>query len=416
MDPYKLNEDLKLGVATAATQIEGGDTNNSWYEWAQEKDHIIDGTTPLRANEHYKRYKEDIDLMKDLSIECYRFSIEWSRIEPEEGKFNLEAINHYIDEIKSLKEKNIEVLVTLHHFSNPLWFEEMGAFKSKKSIFFFTRYAMYVVQALKDYANEFITINEPNVYATNGYFFGIWPSGEKSFFSAVKVMKNLAKCHISSYNAIHKIIPNARVGFANHLAIFSPLREKSLYDKITCFLVAKFFQGALTDAMALGKFRFPFCFLSSKRGVYYDFIGINYYTRRAISGFNTTFFKNTAKNDLGWEIYPEGLGIIADEQYKKYKKEIYITENGTCDKEDAFRSKYIYDHLKEVSKRDFIKKYFYWTFMDNFEWAEGESAPFGIVKCDFPTQKRKIRKSGYFYKEIIDKKEVNCQMIDEFLK
>ena len=411
---FKLHDDLKLGVATAATQIEGDEQNTSWYEFSLGKGNVKDGSTPFRANKHYQLYKEDIALMKKMNIEIYRMGIEWARIEPEEGKFSKEAITHYIDEIKLLKKNNIEVLVTLHHFSNPLWFEKKGAFLSKDAIPTFLRFVEYVVTSFKGLVNEYCTINEANVYATSSYLFGVWPPMKKDFKAMLKVMKTLALCHIEAYKLIKSIDPTCKVGFANHMAKFAPKREKNIIDKIASKLYDTGFQNSLTRAMATGVFKFPLGSSKKYKGNYIDFFGMNYYSRKRIKGLSLLEDDTVSHNDLGWGISPESLNELCERFHNEYKVDIYITENGTCDAKDEFRCKFIFDHLKAISTLQYVKRYYHWTFIDNWEWAEGESARFGLVALDFETQERKIRKSGYFYSNIIKEKEITDEMIKEY--
>ncbi len=417
--PFRLPKDLGLGCATAATQIEGGSTDNSWYEWAAKKGKIKDGASPKRANQHWQLYEQDIQLMAQMGMEHYRLGIEWSRIEPAQGKFDDSVMEHYRTEIKLLLRNNIHPLITLHHFSNPMWFERMGAFENSSCIPIFLNYVTYVVEHLKDLCTDFVTINEPNVYATNGYMYGDWPPGKKSLFAAMRVMKNLSLCHVAAYREIHRIYGSkkAMVGFANHLRVFVPYTKNPIYAaeaKISEYL----FQGAITKSMSTGKLAFPIGFSAPfGKGKYYDYIGINYYTRSAIKHFNSYSSPNCKTNDLGWDIYPEGLTMLCREQYKKYNAPIWVTENGTCDKADRFRAQYIYDHIKQIADNKLpVKRYYHWTFLDNFEWTEGESAPFGLVKCDFATQKRTVRKSGIFYSEMIKRKQVSEDMIARFLR
>lgn len=420
-EPFSLPEGLLLGTATAATQIEGGDRNNSWYAWC-EKEHIHDGSTTLNANDHWNRWREDIELMADLGLGACRMGVEWSRIEPTEGKFDASAMEHYREELKLLQEKGIEPLVTLHHFTNPLWFEKMGAFENDRCVVLFRRFVKYTVEALCDLCRNFITINEPNVYGTLSYMFGEWPPGKKSFPSTTRVFKSLTLCHLNAYRDIHEIFlakgrPEPRVSFANHLRVFHPAREKNAFDRLGARTLSYLFQDALTDGMFTGRLRFPIGGGAPLgEGRFCDFIAINYYTRGSVRGFGNGTFADVPKNDLGWEIYPEGLAQVMKEQHKKYGLPIWITENGTCDKKDAFRAKYIYDHLKAAVGTGLpFERYYYWTFLDNFEWLEGESAPFGIVQCDFKTQERTIKRSGEFYSEIIRNGGVTEQMIGEYL-
>jgi beta-glucosidase len=415
--PFKLPKDLLLGCATAATQIEGGDKNNSWYEWSAQGKIKENGTT-LRANNHWELYEDDVKLMAQMGMECYRLGVEWSRIEPSRGEFKSEAIAHYRRELELLLKYNIRPLLTLHHFSNPLWFEKMGAFTSPESVKIFTEFVHYVVENVKDLCQDYVTINEPNVYVTNGYVFGVWPPAEKSIWKGMRVFKYMALSHISAYKEIHQICENAKVGFANHLRIFVPYGSKNLFEILSAKLMRYLFQGAITKSMATGKLQFPIGVTAPLgKGKYYDFIGINYYTRSAVRRLTNSVLPNRPVNDLGWDIYPEGLTQLVKDQYEKYKAPVWITENGTCDKKDSFRADYIYNHLKQIADNNLpVERYYHWTFMDNFEWLEGETAPFGLVKCDFETQKRTVRKSGEFYSEIIKEKQVSQEMIDQYLK
>ncbi|MGE5612888.1 MAG: glycoside hydrolase family 1 protein [Bacillota bacterium] len=427
--PFTLPEGFLLGCATAATQIEGGDRNNNWYAWC-EKGRIKDNTSCLRANDHWNRYEEDIGLMKKLNLQVYRMGIEWSRIEPKNGEFDASAIAHYRDEIEMLIRHGIKPLVTLHHFSHPLWLCDEGEFENEKIVSYFERYTRYVVENLGDLVSEYITINEPNVFATCGYFTGEWPPGKKDLRLAMKVYRNMVLCHIAAYKVIHETRKKRNfkgrtmVGVANHLRVFVPYSANPL-DFIAAKVIELLFQGAITRSMCDGRIRFPVSFIprsSMEKGKFYDFIGLNYYTRSAVrfKGFKADTVPGTPRNDLGWEIYPEGLYQLCKKLYKTYKAPIWITENGTCDKNDSFRAEFIYRHLYEISRLCGegipVERYYHWTLIDNFEWVEGESAPFGLIRLDYDTQQRTIRKSGEFYSQVCLNNGVTEEMIKEYLK
>lgn len=415
MEPFKIHSDLKLGVATAATQIEGGDQNNSFYEFSLIKGRIKDDTTPFVANQHYRKYKLDTKLMSDMHIQVYRMSIEWSRIEPKLGEFDSTAMQHYIDEIMELNLKGIKVLVTLHHFSNPIWFEKKKAFLDKNNNKYFEEYVDYVSKHLNGIAYEFCTINEPNIYAFTSYFQGVWPPAHKSVKEAKIVMRNLAHCHVEAYKILHKNISDCRVGFANHLVYFAPKNKRNLFDRLEAKSFANMFQDSIMKAMAYGKRTRFLGSIGEKSGKYYDFIGINYYLRNVVHKRKVTTDENAITNDLGWEIYPEGLRKLCEKEHKIFKSDIYVTENGTCDHKDEFRSKYIYDHIKAISDLEFVKAYYHWTFIDNWEWAEGQTAKFGLVDLDYKSQVRTVRESGHMYTDLIDSGGVTQEMIDKYL-
>ncbi len=404
---FQLKDDLLLGVASSATQIEGGDDNHNWARFAAEGK-VADGTSPLRANDHYRRFREDIDLMAQMGISIYRFGIEWSRIEPVQGQFSEEAIAHYREEIAYMCEKGIRPLLTIHHFTNPLWFEDMGGFTARDSVGVFMNYVRKVIDSFGDMVAEYITINEPNVYATNSLFYGEWPPEKKSITALVKAFSNMTACHIAAYEYIHRWrrergYTDTAVSFANHLRVFAPKNRKNPWHCVAAKLTDYLFQGAITKAMMTGKCTFPVCRRKGVRaGKYYDFIGINYYSRSTVSGIADGVAKEAFKNDLGWEIYPEGLLELSETLYQRYQAPIYVTENGTCDNTDAFRAKFIYDQLELLCRRpNAVTRYYHWSFTDNFEWKEGESARFGIVHVDYETQKRTVKDSGHFYARVI---------------
>lgn len=413
-------KDILLGVATAATQIEGDDRNNSWYDWA-ERGNVSDGSSPVLANQHYRLYRQDIDLMAQMGIQCYRFGVEWSRIQPSEGTFDEQALQHYLDEVRYMKSKGIEPMLTLHHFTNPLWFERSGGWERKDASRVFISFAEKVLQYLGEEVSLYVTVNEPNVYATNGYFYGSWPPGKKSMSAVKRVLTNMTRAHIDAYGLIHDFrekrqLKDTKVGFANHLRVFEPQNGKNPYHRVCARLMEKIFQTSLTDAMMTGRCVFPVGKTGRPVGKYYDFIGINYYTRSTVSGFKDGVKKGAPVNDLGWEIYPEGIAQLAKKLYDKYRAPVFITENGTCDAADAFRSKYIYDHLYALTNSGVpVERYYHWTFIDNFEWAEGQSAPFGLVALDFNTQQRTIRPSGLFYSDIIKNHGVTQQAYDKYI-
>jgi len=422
METFSLKNGMLVGVASAATQIEGGELDHSWMDWYQ-KGRIADGSSPARANDHYNRWEEDAKLMRELNIRVYRLGVEWARIEPQEGKFDEDVIEHYISEIELLKSYGIEVLVTLHHFTNPMWFETKGAFEKKENTAYFIRFTEKVVSAFGLLVNEYITINEPNVYAVNGYFFGVWPPGEKSFFKTVRVMSVLAAVHIEAYQKIHSLrkqmgFEDTKVSFANHVRVFAPQDPDKAAHRFFAGLNERFFQGALSKAMYTGVIKFPISKIGNvKKGQYCDFIAMNYYTRSTVSGLGDGVKQGAPVNDLGWEIYPQGILECAAMLHKISPLPIYITENGTCDNTDEFRCLYIYEHLKALCESDLpIARYYHWCFCDNFEWVEGESARFGIVHIDYETQSRRVKKSGMFFRDLILANGVDEALYDEYIK
>ncbi len=397
---------MLLGASSAATQVEGGDKNNNWYDWFR-RGNIKDGSDPSVATMHWQRWREDTELMAGMGLQCCRLGLEWSRIEPERGVFDEGAVAHYVEELRTLNERGIKPMVTLWHFSNPLWFERSGGFLARGAKLAFLEYVEYIVPRLAPYVDCWITLNEPNVYAVNGYMSGDWPPGVRSVPTALRVMAALTPCHIEAYKLIHRLVPDARVSFANHLRVFAPEDPKNPAHIAAARTSEFLFQTAMTRAMMRGP---------SGRGRYYDYIAINYYTRSTCSGLADGVRANSPRNDLGWEIYPAGLAELCVSMWREYHAPVYITENGTCDLTDAFRCRYIYEHVKAAVECPApVERYYHWCFCDNFEWIEGNSARFGLVHVDFATQERAVKRSGEFYAKMIQNGGVTQEMYDEYV-
>jgi beta-glucosidase len=427
---FKFKENFMFGVATASTQIEGGDKNNSWVKWCEEG-HIIDSSTCMTACDHWKRVEEDIELLKILNVNTHRMSLEWSRVEPKCGLFSFEAINHYRKEIQLLLDNNITPLITLHHFSDPQWFLDIGGWTKSDNVELFITYVEFVVVNLGDLVSDWITFNEPNVYTNFGYDFGIYPPGIKNIFKGFKVKSEIIKAHVRIYKLIHKIRSDkkfageTKVGAAIHIRIFDGV---TFLGKKIALIVDYFFNELFMEGLIRGKIKFPIPKKNYKykRGKYVDFIGINYYSRNIVEFAlePASYFyrfrndENLYKTDLGWDIYPEGIYRACRKYFKKYKLPIYITENGISDKNDKKRPKFILDHLEYISKliKEGVKieRYYHWTLMDNFEWLDGETANFGLYFCNFENQDRIPRQSVNLYRKICKEKALSENIYDEY--
>jgi beta-glucosidase len=414
----KFPKDFLFGTATASLQIEGGDTNNTWFEWS-EAGHIKDKTHSLRACDHWQRIDSDFALHQTLNVQTYRLGLEWSRLEPKEGEFSAQALENYRYELKGLNNRGIVPLVTLYHFSLPLWFSQRGGWVNPQSALRFWRYVDYVARNLSDLVQDWITINEPNIYLTMGYLRGEWPPGKKNAVSEMfEAARNLVRAHVLAYDVIHHHRPDARVGVAHHLRVFDPLGGP--LSHLSAYLHERIFQTMFLESMTKGRFILPL-----GRGYPYgkrqlsDFIGINYYTRDMVRGKLGVeplhgileVNKKSDTNELGWEIYPRGLSRLIEKMWKRYRLPIWITENGICDSTDQKRTKYLINHLSEIhrclQKKIPVERYYHWTLLDNFEWIEGESARFGFFHNDFETQTRTLRPSGKVFAQIALTKELN---------
>jgi len=406
----------ELGVATAATQIEGGDVDTNWHRWAA-AGRISDGSSPSRASGHWQRVAEDTALLAELGIRHYRMGIEWARVEPSDGVWDEVAIAHYRDEAAGLVAAGVRPLLTLHHFNLPGWLADTGGWLNPDTLDRFDRLVAKLVAELGEWVNEWIPINEPNVYATNGYLFGDWPPGERSLGKTLSVMSALAHAHIRAYLLIHQLQPDAKVGSASHLRVFAPANPRNPWHRFSAWITDYLFQRAQLHAMNTGQFRPPFRRPAGVRpGRYYDFQGVNYYTRSTVASIGDGVAADVEVNDLGWEIYPAGLIEVCRWVHAAYPSPLYITENGTCDNADAFRSRYLYEHLAQIAASDLpIERYYHWCFTDNWEWVEGESARFGIVHTDYTTQQRTVKDSGRFFADIIAHRGVTEAAYDRWV-
>ncbi len=410
---------LLIGTATAALQIEGGDRNNNWYDWAQVPGNVADGSSPVRATDHWRRWREDTELMAQLGLQTYRMSVEWSRIEPRPGEFEPAALDRYRQEIAAVVGAGLVPLVTLHHFSHPSWFEAEGAFTRPGSVDRFLTFTQRVVEALGDLVTDWVTINEPNVHAVQSYLFGEGPPGRKDWSGLRATLRHMAIAHCRAYDLIHRLQPEANVGFAHHARVFAPLHAKNPVHRAVAALDRALFQDLLADAMLGGRFprllgRQPEEVV--RGGHYHDYLGINYYSRSAVRGLADGTFPGVPVNDLGWEIQPAGLVTVAEDLYARFPAPIWVTENGIADAADAHRARFVHEHLAAIAGSDLpFERYYHWCFVDNWEWSQGEGPRFGLVALDYETQARTPRDSAHFLAAVIRDGGVTPETYERFV-
>ncbi len=399
------------GAATSSHQVEGH-TRNNWSEWekknadrlAREADSKFGSIESWRekfgkaaadpnnylsgaATNHWNRYEEDFDIAQSLRLNAYRFSIEWSRIEPEEGVFDEAAIDHYRQMLLSLKRRGIEPFVTLWHWTHPLWLEAQGGIEARAFPEYFARYAEKIVSSFPELVTFWITINEPTSVIGAAYVNGQWPPQKRSFFAADRVYRRLSSAHKRAYDTIKSIAPYAQVGFANILQSFDAYRRESVLDKIAT-RIARYFVNERFLRMTAN---------------HNDFLTAQFYFHSRLRLAEKIHIPGLPRTDLGWEIYPRGIyNVILP--LKKYNLPIYITENGLADADDSQRERFIRDHLscihQAIEDGANVRGYFYWSLLDNFEWDKGFWPRFGLVGIDYTTQKRTIRESARTYATI----------------
>jgi beta-glucosidase len=417
------------GTATASHQVEGNNTNNNWWAWEQEPGRIIQGhKSGLACDWWGGRWREDLDRAAEGGQNAHRLSIEWSRIQPAPDRWDEDALDRYREIMRGLHERGMIPMVTLHHFSDPLWLTEMGGWENDLVVEHFEKYTRKVVEGLKEYASLWVPINEPNVYATSGYILGDFPGGKQDIRAALRVLENMLRSHAAAYRAIHTLQPAARVGVAINYRGFQPAKSWFPPDSLAAWLQSRTFNDlfprALRDGvlgLPVGRKRIP-----EAKGTQ-DFIGINYYTKDRVS-FNLLKYQEL----FGRRFYPPNAdlsdtGFIANEPTGMFEAlkwglqfnvPIFVTENGVEDADDHLRPRYLAQHLHQVWRGvNFnwpVRGYFQWTLVDNFEWERGWTQRFGLWELDLETHSRRKRRSADLYAEICRENGLSSEMVAKY--
>lgn len=395
------------GASTSAHQIEGG-LNNNWSEW--EKVHAVkavkgyeekkpwyisdinyeDACKPSnyisgKACDSYNEYKEDVEILKELGLNAYRFSVDWSRIEPKKGEFSEEGIQYYRNLLKELKDNGIEPFLTCWHWPLPLWLKDEGGLESKNIVEYFHKYIEFLVENLGDDIKYWITINEPLVISSASYLLGDWPPQKRNPFLSYRIaFKTLVDMHKDAYLTIKEFDEDAEVGIAKNNAYFEAYNRNPINKLIA--KVARYYSN--------------FKYLDMVEG-YLDFIGLNYYFHNKVGLFGLRN-DNDKLSDMGWWLKPRSIYYPLKEIKDRYDLPVFITENGLADREDKYREWWLDETVEGMREAlDYgvdLRGYMHWSLLDNFEWAEGYWPRFGLA-----TRDREIKGSGYYYKELVEK-------------
>lgn len=449
---FKFPENFLWGVSTSHFQIEGNpheikERVSDWAAWTAMQGRILDQSSADRACDFFSRYEEDIDLCKSLNLNTFRLSLNWPALMPTPGQARLspEAVHFYRRLLQSLKERGFKTFVTLFHFCLPNWLAAEGGWLNSFTIKEFERFTELAVEEFGEYVDFWLTVNEPLAYTYQGFIGGDWPPGHKGdYLAAFTVIRNLLEGHAKSYATIHRLIPEAKVSFTVHWMPFVPRTAWSPFDNLSRFMRDEIFNHLWMRSVETGNLQFVPPLTVDKRvrrlaGVIpglrgtLDYLGINYYTRQVcemelnkwppdIFGIRSDLAEFEVSS-LGWEIYPEGLFKLLTSGLDPYRydemgraRDIYITENGLASMfsaeltdgdwslNDDLRVNYLLAHLTAVHKAiragANVKGYLHWSLLDNFEWAEGLRARFGLVRVAYPTLERTPRKSATIYAEI----------------
>lgn len=405
MEKRKFPKNFLWGASTSAHQVEGGN-HNQWTEW--EKLHagelgrgaekqvawmpgwkMVETEAESPANyisgrgvEHYKRYREDFDILGELNMNAFRFGIEWARIEPKEGEWNEKEIAHYRKYINELQKRGIEPIPTLWHWTFPVWFADKGGFEERGNVRYFERFVSKIAAEFGDSLRYVLTLNEPNVYSVISYVSGEWPPQHHNPALGFWVYRNLTRAHKKAYRILKLANPKLMVGLTLNLADMQPVKPGNALNRM------------LVNAKA---YVWNWWFLDRTRDQL-DFIGVNYYFTEYDTWKGKVVNPKEPLSDLGWYMEPGAIGRLLDAVWRRYHLPLMITENGLADREDKHRKWWLeqtMEAMQEALGRGIeLIGYLHWSLLDNFEWAYGWWPNFGLVSVDRKTMKRTIRPSA----------------------
>lgn len=407
---FRFPDGFLWGTATSAYQVEGFNTNADWWEWEQQPGRITAGGRSGAACNWWHAAEADFDRMAALGQNAHRLSVEWSRIEPAPGRWDEAALARYRAMVSGLRARGITPMVTLHHFTFPLWVARRGGWLWSGLPQAMARFARRVVEALGDLVTLWCTLNEPVGAIVSGFLTGRFPPGGGGLRLARRALVQAVRTHAALYHTVHALQPAAQVGPTAYLRLFDPARPVP-FDRAVAAVQDRLLNWAFLDALYTG--RLPALLhlppLPEARGTM-DFVGVNYYTRDLVAldlrAPRRLFARNfhapgALMSDGGYgEIYPEGLYRVL-QRARAYGRPLYVTENGLPDADDDRRPAFILDHLRQLSRAvqagcD-VRGYFHWTLVDNFEWADGWTLRFGLIALDPATQARTPRPSAEVY-------------------
>jgi beta-glucosidase len=420
------------GAATAAHQVEGENSNNDWWAFEQRPGAISRGDRSGQACGWWCDAEHDFDLMAQMGHNTHRLSVEWSRIEPEPGAYDGRAVARYREMLAGLLQRGIEPMVTLHHFSSPLWLARQGGWRNPAVVGHFRRFVRHTVDQLGDLVRLWCTVNEPSVYAALGYLFGEHAPGERSPRLYFRVLRHMLEAHAAAYRAIHALDGRAQVGLVHNVQIFEALPPSNRAGVRVARFLDRNYNAVVLHAVQGGRLRCPLGLGLGTHGPLVDsldFVGMNYYSRARVAlsrrGQGRSILQVTPGAEVSdsgrhgpyGEVYPQGV-YLALKRVAALGKPVYVTEIGLPDADDDQRPRFLLTHFAQLQRAlaegiD-VQGVYHWTFTDNFEWAEGWALRFGLVAFDPATQARVPRPSARLYSQIIRENAITREMVEHW--
>lgn len=428
VDDLRFPKGFYWGTATSSHQVEGNNRNNDWWRFEQEAGRVKDGTTSGPGTDHYNRFDEDFALSEQYGHNAHRFSIEWSRIEPEEGRWDEKEVEHYRRVVDSLHKHNLVPFATLHHFTHPIWFADMGSWTSDRAPELLGRYAGYISKQLGDAVPFWMTINEPPVLPMASYIAGVHPPAVRDVEQGMKAARNILKSLATMHNGVRENTPHKpKIGPVINMTFAMPASD-SEEDRQAAKLMDQYWNGYWLDGFRDGVSGPPAGSGEEVPGLKgaWDFVGLNYYSRNVMAGSRNRMGMKAVPpppdaecSTMGWQVYPEGF-YQCMMRLKDYGVPIYVTENGIGTDDDEQRISYLVRHLYQVDRaiKDGVdvRSYLHWCQQDNFEWAEGYRQKFGLFEREEGTLNRIPKPSASVFKEWSQNNAVSGKLVEKYVK
>lgn len=426
------------GTATAGHQIEGNNVASNWWAWEQ-LGLVNDGTRSGRACDYWETWRDDHERMQQYGHTIFRLGLEWSRIEPEAGRFDEAAIERYREMLGDLRQRGIRVCLTLNHWVLPAWFADGGGWLRADAIDRWESFVRRVVPEVGDRVDLWVTLNEPMVPVLAGYLAGYHPPCRRNPLQAARVFTALLHAHARAYAVIHELVARAPdggpvlAGYAGAYQFVEPFHESGFWRALETPLaatIARVSFDAWDRSVLTGRVAAPFGYGQTVRGLKdsCDFLGVNYYMRISaqlgpgtlsnvrVGGYVAP--EGIEMTEMGWQIYPPGFYAVLMDLHRRFRKPLYVTENGCADSGDDVRRRYLLSHWammqKAIADGCDLRGYMHWTFCDNFEWREGFEKKFGLFAMDpnDPDLKRVPRQSAEMLREVIAANAVTPEIVE----